>query len=410
MKKGYLSQYFDGVAIKRLSTVEVDLLCSNQHEFNGVQQLKNILGDPSEKHRYDAKFIYLSDEDEKSTSDDGFLTWYDARQNHPTRSECRLYFPKNIALESASGGDLLLIAKKPDNSLLAIIAKNRTTIEKQILWLFGIDEFDGITFSVRENLDTEHDKVDYTLRFILEEIGIEIQDDQNNTHLDKMLGIFKGTFPTTLEFSSFARSTLPDVSSCDNPDKVLLLWMEQEETLFKTLERHILEEKIKNGFGDNIVDGFLKLSLSVQNRRKSRAGSALENHLEYIFIEHKIKYSREKVTENKHKPDFIFPSITNYHDASFPNDLLTMLAAKTTCKERWRQIRNEADRIQLKHLLTLEPSISENSTTEMQYENVQLVIPSDIHKSFTSKQQEWLICLGDFLELIQKIQKDSPFN
>ena len=36
MKRGYLSQYFDGVAIKTLSAVETDTLTSNQHEFNGV--------------------------------------------------------------------------------------------------------------------------------------------------------------------------------------------------------------------------------------------------------------------------------------------------------------------------------------------------------------------------------------
>jgi hypothetical protein len=43
MKKGYLSQYFEGVAAKRLSSVEADILVSNQHEFQGVEQLKSIL-------------------------------------------------------------------------------------------------------------------------------------------------------------------------------------------------------------------------------------------------------------------------------------------------------------------------------------------------------------------------------
>jgi hypothetical protein len=46
MKQGYLSQYFSGVAAKRLSSVEANILISNQHEFNGVEGLRTLLGEP----------------------------------------------------------------------------------------------------------------------------------------------------------------------------------------------------------------------------------------------------------------------------------------------------------------------------------------------------------------------------
>lgn len=36
VKQGYLSQYFDGVAVKQLSAVEADVARSHQHEYNGV--------------------------------------------------------------------------------------------------------------------------------------------------------------------------------------------------------------------------------------------------------------------------------------------------------------------------------------------------------------------------------------
>jgi hypothetical protein len=42
MKKGFLSQYFEAVAAKRLSAVEIDSGASNQHEFNGAKALKQI--------------------------------------------------------------------------------------------------------------------------------------------------------------------------------------------------------------------------------------------------------------------------------------------------------------------------------------------------------------------------------
>lgn len=54
--------------------------------------------------------------------------------------------------------------------------------------------------------------------------------------------------------------------------------MEQEELLFRTLERHIVSTRLKEGFGNEKldVDVFISFSLSVQNRRKSRVGYALE--------------------------------------------------------------------------------------------------------------------------------------
>ena len=81
-----------------------------------------------------------------------------------------------------------------------------------------------------------------------------------------------------------------------------------------------------------------------------------------------------------------------------------MLGAKSTCKDRWRQILNEADRIPHKHLLTLEPSISENQTAEMQDENIQLVLPQGLHNTYTQKQQQWLMDVGGFLDWVKTLQ------
>ena len=93
MKAGYLSQFFSGVALKNLSAVEADLVRSHQHEFNGVEGLKKIFGQATGKQTFEAKFIYLTDHDDEPVISEGFLTWYDAREAHPKRSEHRLYFP-----------------------------------------------------------------------------------------------------------------------------------------------------------------------------------------------------------------------------------------------------------------------------------------------------------------------------
>ena len=124
MKAGHLSQYFTGVAAKRLSAVEADLFRSHQHEFNGVEALKRILGQATGKQKFPARFIYLNDHDDEPVVSDGFLTWYDAREKHPTRTEHRLYFPTTTASDCAAEGDVLVLGRRPDGSILVVIAEN----------------------------------------------------------------------------------------------------------------------------------------------------------------------------------------------------------------------------------------------------------------------------------------------
>jgi len=74
-----------------------------------------------------------------------------------------------------------------------------------------------------------------------------------------------------------------------------------------------------------------------------------------------------------------------------------MLASKTTCKDRWRQILNEADRIPLKHLVTLQQGVSENQFKEMHEAGVILVVPHKLHKSYPESVQPALLSLEQFI-------------
>jgi len=403
VKKGYLSQYFNGVAAKILSAVEADTITSNQHEFNGVEGLRNMLGEPDGSVKYKAKFMYLTDNDDEPVIEDGFLTWYDSRQKARKergimRYEYRLYFPTNIVSQCANTGDILIIAKKTDDTLLAIVVEKETTIAHQILWLFGLSDLTHPGFSVREELETDQDRIEFASRFILENIGIFVDTSAENWLYD-MLVRFNGNFPTTRDFSSYTRSTLPDLHPNDGHDDVLMAWMEREEILFRTLEKYLISERLSLGFNED-VDGFISFSLSVQNRRKSRAGLALENHLEFLFSKSGINFSRTAITENKSKPDFIFPGYTEYHNYNFDPSKLTMLGVKSSCKDRWRQVLSEAERINEKHLFTLEAAISTNQTDEMQAKKLQLVLPRSLHSSYSLEQQKWLMDLTSFTKLV----------
>ena len=398
-----LSGYFLGVASKRLTAVEVNPNTSNQHEFNGVASLKQILG--TDTRTLPARFVYLGEHDDETVSTSGFVTWYDSRRDVPTRAaEYRLYFPTTPVSERASEGDLLIAGTRTDGSLLIIIAQSGSSAERQLQWLFRLPPEQTNSYSVHE-IDENHDvQLGFAHLSILDNIGTEVLI-RDESCLERMLRKFNGEFPSTREFSAFARDTFPGDISSENPDRKLSEWMNHELLLFRILEHHLVEEQINTGFAD--VDSFISFSLSVHNRRKARAGYALENHMEKLLIDHTIHYSRGAETENRVKPDYIFPGIERYKDANFPENRLTMLGVKATCKDRWRQVLSEANRIKDKHLLTLEPGISENQTNEMQANNLQLVVPTSIHESYQPVQMEYLMSVSSFIGLVGERQLSS---
>jgi hypothetical protein len=402
MDRGHLSQFFSGAACKNLSAVEADLFRSNQHEWNGVEALKKVFGDSTGRHRFPSSFLYLNDHDDEPVSADGFVTWYDAREHHPTRSEHRLYFPTTQATMCAAEGDVLIIGLRPDNSVLVIIAESDSTIASQIQWLFG---FSGLTyprFSVRSELECAQDRIEFASSIVLEKIGVQVETVENN-YLDEMLRRFNGQLPGIRVFSEYTRETLADIDPRDDTDVALMAFVEREEILFRTLERHLIADRLQTGFADD-TDDFKTYSISVQNHRKSRADASLINHLEMIFGICNIRYSSNEVTEHNKKSDFIFPGIIQYRDPAFDASRLTMMSVKRTCKDMWQRVLSEAERIPAKHLLTLEPGISENRTEQMRQSSLQLVVPTSLHATYRPEQQAWLLCLADFIRLLETRQ------
>lgn len=411
MKQGSLSEYFQGVAAKRLTEVEANVLRSNQHEFNGVKALREMLGEPDQRVPYPSKMMYLSDGQSEPIVEDAVLTWYDARQKAREergvmRDEYRLYFPSTSVSANFVAGDLLVIAHCQDGSLLLMVAENASSISQQVEWLLGVDAT-GARYSIKSEDDFDKQQLGFASRFILESIGIEI-GSLDDSHLDEMLALFGMGFPTTLQFSAYSRSKCKGIDTLEDPDAALMTWMDKEEQLFRTLERHIVSRRLTDGFltarGEPDVDSFVSYSLSVQNRRKSRVGLTLENHLEQIFLASGLRYSRTARTENRSKPDFLFPGQEKYHNPFSDAKSLLMLGVKSTCKDRWRQVLSEADRIHTKHLLTLEAPISSNQTEEMKSKKLQLVVPTALQRAYTANQRSELFNLAQFVQLAHELQ------
>ena len=391
-----LRSYFSGVAAKYLSAVDATPSKSNQHEI-GSNKFTAILGDPGKsKVVFEATFLYFNPDTDEPESCSDRVTWYDTRVEQPHRSaEYRLYYRRNAITELLREGDFCLIGMQPSGTLLIAIARPNSSDEYRLRHLFGMQQpldrwlVDSFIKESRINLAT---------RQILEALGVEFDQDLT-LDVDQLLTKFNKTFPTTKVFSKYARDTLPNpVSAIDDPDSALESWMEHEEILFRALERSIVKEKLVTGFAE--VDDFISFSLSVQNRRKSRVGHALENHLSAVFDANAIRYERGARTENNSRPDFLFPGSQEYHDAEIGSPPLRMLGAKTTCKDRWRQVLTEAAKIPDKHLFTLETAISQNQLQEMHGSSLVLVSTPAVLATYQAPPG-MTICLHDFIKIVK---------
>jgi hypothetical protein len=400
VRRGHLSEYFEGVGVKTLSVVDATPSKSNQHEVGTTQEMRHFLG--SERRRFEVTYLWLGGEQE-SITDSGSATHYDTREKQPhRRPEWRLYYPSNPITEIMTAGDTLFLAKRPGDELLFIVTPRSGTLQNQLLWLFGFSNQPQLRFQTQEFTGSEDAELDFTARLILDELGIEFEDPRANS-LDAIIDRFGTTFPKTAEFSDLARMTLPQVDAVDDPDAALVAWIAHEEALFRRLERRAVAERVEEGFGSGEtldVESFLRFSLQVQNRRKSRMGRAFEHHLEAVFRAFRVKFETQAVTEHGNTVDFLFPGAKEYHNPDFPEKALTMLAAKSTCKDRWRQVLPEAQRLWPKHLITLEPAISAGQTDQMLRERLQLVVPTAIQSSYAANQRAHLLSLADFIKLI----------
>lgn len=404
MRRGQLADRFEGIGVKRLSAVDAEPGSSNQHEVGTTAEMRREFLSENHRERFPAVYIWLG-EDQDGITVDGWATHYDARISKPRAPEWRLYYPSNPVTEVMRAGDTLFLAKDRAGLLLFMVAPEGSTSERQLFWLFGLEP-KGRSFVSREFTAAEPE-LDFAARYILDELGIEFEEPKTDW-LDSIIGKFGITFPTTAEFSKLARQTFPEIRAEDDPDAALVAWVEHEEALFRRLERRVIAERLEQGFvtGDGSdyevdVDGFMTFSLGVHNRRKSRMGHSLENHITAVLDAHEISYERKAVTEHNHKPDFLFPSLDAYKAANFGDPALAMLGAKSTCKDRWRQVLAEAAKIPRKHLLTLEPGITATQTAQMEASDLQLVVPTGIQTTYSEAQRGWLWSLRDFINRVR---------
>ncbi|MCC6929816.1 MAG: hypothetical protein IT359_12620 [Gemmatimonadaceae bacterium] len=223
-------------------------------------------------------------------------------------------------------------------------------------------------------------------------------------HPSRMPQAWKESFPPGDEIVSRVIESLMPARGLD-VDERLLRRRRCEYEVFRSVEAyHVLPEL---GKPFSTVDAFLEFAHSVTNRRKSRSGRSLELQLAGIFREEGVSFSHGAVADERSRPDFLFPSIVAYRDKEFPRERLRMLAAKTTVKDRWRQVLAEASEVHTKHLLTLQEGVSEAQLDEMTRHNVILVVPEPLRKAFPKQLWSRLKTLQGFLEEVRQDQRPA---
>jgi len=217
--------------------------------------------------------------------------------------------------------------------------------------------------------------------------------------VDKIPDKWFKEFPSGSEIFSFIEELIPADLFGNDVDKLLIKRRDVEYKIFQAIEKARFEE-YKKQITD--IKKLIEIANKITNSRKSRSGNSLEYNLASIFKYHKINFEMHVTTENRKQPDFLFPSGSAYHNRLFPSKRLNMLGSKTCCKDRWRQIVTEADRISTKHLFTLQEGISSHQLKEMEDNRIVLVVPSSLKSKYPSEWRSKILDLSSFIKLRKK--------
>ena len=345
-----------------------------------------LFDEPGRKGENKEKTVQIKWQDDFTT--ESCMKYYGQR----TRNEYRITrFGRNFPfLQDENVGDLLIIAKFTEEDYAGYVLSSDEDIDE---------------FFAYFNLAP-----DETNQLI--DIDGSVNPDEKIAQLLQSFVAQFNNFPETRQMAQGARDCynnaygIAENALRNKPDEVLLNWVDTEYRLFKCMEEKVYADVISKPFGS--IEAFVQTANEVLNRRKSRAGKSLEHHLADIFTHNELVFEEQAITEDNKKPDFLFPNGECYHNMQFPADDLIVLGAKTTCKDRWRQVLTEADRVDVKYLFTLQQGISKNQLKEMHDSRLTLVVPDKYIASLPQEYQSEISDLKRFISLVRQKQEHLP--
>lgn len=328
--------------------------------------------------------------------------------------------------------------------LVKILWPDGSITDSSVIWygkakseyrLTGFNRDTGFPWRTPDNLGSLFilipKRIDYYLAFVLDtdedieqlqaSLGIEVFDswtlyEENQTIQEtedeclhkKYAEFARGVeqLPRGEVFSEFTRLSILECFGKfqqQSLDDQLVKLVREEYNLFKLVERKVYGPRMVQLFKS--IDDFLSLALIILNSRKSRAGRSLENHVAFLLQSSGVRFDARPVVDGT-EPDILIPGAAEYGDPAFPRDRLFILAIKTTCKDRWRQVTEEAPQIPRKHILTLQEGVSANQLNQMQRANVHLVVPGSLHAAYPASERHLIQTIESFVHQVRTTTHD----
>ena len=119
------------------------------------------------------------------------------------------------------------------------------------------------------------------------------------------------------------------------------------------------------------------LMLSASQQRRSRAGYSFEHHIEAMLLAGGVPFEKQVVMEARKRPDFVLPSLKYLRRSAEGLEPGLILSAKTTLRERWKQVEREMGSNDL-FLATVDETIASNAIEDMAGMGITLVVPETL--------------------------------
>jgi hypothetical protein len=236
------------------------------------------------------------------------------------------------------------------------------------------------------------------------------------------------TLPTTHEMAAKAQAAYLESSSISNldpfsiprPGDVLMtISRDIEYSIFKELQlrarslelvtiilgaapsRASVESALRTVINDyQKID---KVLLSAAQQRKSRAGYSFEHHIARMLRDGQIPHQEQVVikSRNRKRPDFVLPGFKLYADSGRKHQEALVLSAKTTLRERWKQVSSEIRDCDL-YLATVDDGIADNAIEDMASRGIILLVPESLKQSKTTVYEK----RGNVISFAQFFQED----
>jgi hypothetical protein len=369
-----------GALCKFISRNDLGLTGSHQYGFYLPKAAWRMFSSQSPVKGTNHKSLVRVDWPEGITTESA-VTWY----GNGTRSEYRLtrFGPNFEWLREEYVGALLVIVPFSLQLFHAYVLNSEEEIE---------------LFQASLGIETLGDWAVYTAG----PAKVETEDECLRRTFEERIQEVKA-FPTGAWMADSARQGVTNCqkSPSKSPDSTLLKWLAAEYHLFRLIERKLCLSEIAGPF--NEIDDFISKAATIMNRRKSRAGHSLENHVGHLLKLEGIVFDGQARIDGKVRPDILIPGKAEYENPSFPDERLLVVGLKTTCKDRWRQILSEGKRVKEKHLITLQEAISKDQLSEMKSANVTLVVPEKFHGGYDTSTGIRLLSIGDFVEKVKAL-------